>query len=514
MKDFLPTMKRFTGSCLLIGMLLPLAAGATDATWINNGSIVVAPNIDATNFVNNGTINIATTQPFDTSNTRNFTNSGSMSGSVGFRLDTAPRNSSGQLIGERKLAANFHNRTSGSISASDSSIILGGGGLFVTPGTGSYLLVQASNLINQGVMSVGASGLLQLVGTNVNVSRGGLGVAAIESSTFTLTSSTNFYPPEGIYDNYWGQTNDEFNVSGIAEGSPFGLLASSPPHEVNFGGFPLTTIVNAFINPAPVGFTNVVAALTNALNPTNIFIQAVFIQMGSTNMGADITFRPGNSSSNRFSTVGVRLSMLQTNVITASAVTNSIYFYDTLATSTNRGTLRNLRDGTRRPANYVLSRGEVFNLAGTVTNNIVFTPELLSNPLYDSTTSSGPYAGYSATIDSVTTRLPAIPSADYTNNPGRVEIRAKTLDLSRARIRAEGLLSVQAEHLITSSNAVIDSQNISYELGSTNGQLRIQNLMKESVSRLSGDLNAWSAVWTNSITPQDLRMSSASTSMR
>lgn len=518
MKDFLPNMKRFTGCCLLIGILLPLAAGATDATWVNNGTIVVAPNIDATNFVNNGTISVSTSQPFDTSNTQNFTNSGSMSGSVGFRFDTAPRNSSGQLIGERRPAANFHNRNAGSISASDSGAIFIGGGAFVTPGSGSYLLVQATNVYNQGTLTVGGSGLLQIVGTNVNVSRSALGVNSV-TGTPSQNGKTNFFPSSGITDNYWGQSNDTFNVTQIATKttatffsiSNFVIVtntldvlnANSPQHDVFFSGFPTAfpASVSAQVVPFPLSYTNMVAAFTNALNPTNIFIQAVFVSLGSTNMAVDIRFRPSPIPTNGFSSVGIQIAAVQTNVIASANETNYIYFVDNLASTTNRGTLLNVLDGTRKPANYLVSRFSVPEYVNGVTNNAVFTTDLLYQPTYDGNSSFGAYAGYSATIDNLASRPPAIPGGDYTNYPGRIEIKSHQLDMNKARIRAEGLLSIQTDHMINSSGAIVDSENLALNIGSTNGNLIVQNLMKESVNRLRGTISAWSAVWTNSTTP-------------
>lgn len=515
MKDFLPTMKRFTAGCVLLGILVPLLAGAADANWVNNGSIVVAPNIDATNFINNGTISISTSQPFDTSNTQNFTNSGSMSGSVGFRFDTAPRNSSGQLIGQRKLASYFHNRNGGVVSAVDGGGLLVGG-VFVLPATGSYLLVQATNIINQGTLSVGASGLMQIVGTNVNLSRSALGVDAI-IPTGSLNGASNFTPSVAISDVYWGQTNDTFNTAQIATrlttdiitvsnsvlvtNTVDALRAQSPIHEVNFGGFPLQTSVGVDVIPFPAGFTNVVGVYTNALGGSNLFVQAVFVRVGSTNMGANIRFSPSPIPTNGFRSVGIELFAVETNIISATSSTNYIYFSDTLASTTNRGTLLNVQDGTRRPANYVLSRLPVPQFTGGLTNNTVFTTNLLYAPGFDTLVSGGPYAAYSATIDNLSSRPPAIPSGDYTNNPGRIEIKANQLDISRARIRTEGLLSIQADHLISSSNAVVDSENLSLNLGSTNGILRVQSLMKESVNRLRGTISAWSATWTNSFTP-------------
>lgn len=207
-------MTRLFGSICLVLFLGPVPVQATDATWINNGTIVVAPNIDATNVINNGSMTISTYPlPFDTSNTQNFTNSGSMSGSVGFRFDNAPRNSSGTLIGQRKLSKYFVNRNGGTISASE------GGNTITNAALGGYgyVLVHATNIINQGVLAIGVDGMMQLVGTNINIARSTLGVNPI-APRGSSNARTNFVPDTGIMDNYWVQmqTVDPFNIDRLA----------------------------------------------------------------------------------------------------------------------------------------------------------------------------------------------------------------------------------------------------------------------------------------------------------
>ena len=490
-------MNRLCGAIFLLVGLMTNVSHATDPQWVNNGTIVVAPVIDATNFINNGTISIVTTVPFDTSNTQNFTNTGSMNGSVGFKFDNAPRNSSGQLIGLRKLAANFHNRVTGSINGSP------------------FLLVNATNLINQGALSTDASGLIQIVGTNLNISRSALSVASILASA-SLNGATNFTPSSGISDNYWGQTNDNFNISRIATNTSFqeitisnsvlvtntvfATIAQSPLHDVtqdNVNYFP--TFLSVLI---PTNFPNLIAANTNQGSPTNLFRQAVFVRLPSTNMTANIRFSPSPNPTNFFRGVGIEIIATQTNVVTQSTETNFIYLSDTLASTTNRGTLLNnvTRTG-RRPANYILSRLPVPTFTGGLAGNAQLGPNFLFAPDFDSQSSSGDYAAYSASIDNLTSRPTPIPAGDYTNNPGRIEIYANSLDMNKARIKAEGLLTINAKHLINSANAVVDSENLSIMLGSTNGNLVVQNLMKESVQRLRGDISVWSAVWTNGFTP-------------
>jgi hypothetical protein len=56
-----------------------------------------------------------------------------------------------------------------------------------------------------------------------------------------------------------------------------------------------------------------------------------------------------------------------------------------------------------------------------------------------------------------------------------------------------------ANHLLSSSGAAVDCENLSYFLGSTNGNLNVANLAKQSVIRMKGDLAAWSGLWTNAM---------------
>src|SRR5215208_1584179 len=82
------------------------SARATDDTYTNFGAVTdPAPQIDAINFVNEGTFDIFTQFPFDTSNTLNVTNRGTLTGTVGYRFD--------QVTGSgRRRSANFHNEGS------------------------------------------------------------------------------------------------------------------------------------------------------------------------------------------------------------------------------------------------------------------------------------------------------------------------------------------------------------------------------------------------------------------
>lgn len=80
---------------------------------------------------------------------------------------------------------------------------------------------------------------------------------------------------------------------------------------------------------------------------------------------------------------------------------------------------------------------------------------------------------------------------------GRIRINTGNLNLFDTQTRAEGEFVVQARHVLSSLNASINCENLSYNLGSTNGVLHVQNFVSPTVYRFQGTNVAWSAYWTN-----------------
>ena len=96
-------MKRVLLSGLIgAALLAPVVGEATVANWTNTGTLTFAPQVDAVNFFNTGTIDIFTTLPFQTANTLNFYNNGTLRGRVGFQFDT-----DSTLTGLRRMANSF-----------------------------------------------------------------------------------------------------------------------------------------------------------------------------------------------------------------------------------------------------------------------------------------------------------------------------------------------------------------------------------------------------------------------
>ena len=542
----------------LLGLVLSVfAAKATDSLDIFSGTISgTPPNVDATNFYNSGTWNISTATPYETQNTLNYTNAGSMTGSVGWEFDFGPL-----PLGGRGLSANFvNNRATATVQANDGLILNPGGiGSTLAEYLVSYLLISATNIVNNGTLIAGAHGEIVLNGANVTLSRSILETTPIQGQG-SPNGTTNYTPDVQVYSLFWGTNNMGLNSSTLWNGTnvfmsgPFSFLVDG-----NYFDFPsssslygtvynenggcgatkITAQIVPFTPAAGSDSTNIVVAVTNivftnyssgpvgnpglANLPVQIIRQAVFLNV-NTNYGitGQVRFSPSPSPTNYAQTVAVRLSATSTNVTTLLPQTTSIYLVDTLVSQTNYG----LNVSTEivdpyyacsgpvyRPANYNVERTDLGNYfangspgSGLPANNFFYSligspgvgfPQagVFFNPNLISSVAPANYADYAAYIDNLSSDQQLFSAV--TNLGGRIIINANNLDLTRADLVAGGYIKIQASNLVSSANAVVSCQYLSYNLGSTNGNLNFTNLASQSIPQLQGNVVAWSAEWTN-----------------
>ncbi|MGI8964700.1 MAG: hypothetical protein ACR2H1_01280, partial [Limisphaerales bacterium] len=506
---------------LILSILIAggLQAGwATDQIYINDGLVTVPPQIDAFSFLNRGTFDISTSLPFDTSSTLNFTNIGSMFGSVGFRFDTAPA-----ISGSRRRAVNFVNE--GVIEASDS--FFGFTGNFATL---SYLLVNSTNITSPGNLSTGPNGLLQLSGNNINLQNGGLltGNSVTAQNRFTQLDAirnTNFFNDNFINDLYWGVgTNGVLTGTGAplaldrmpSQFDPNFLTFGSGSHEVveNRNGFiftnttrvPSFATVNFDTNTGTLNFSNYRAfANVTQAGVSNKVIQVVFVSTNAfdTNINVDVLFSPNSGSPAKGLQAIVQFTVADIDVVSGFPLTNFVYFGDNSAAAAyntnglfyqdNRNTL------TFRPNSYDITTATPIEWNNGQPGNTPFDPALLYTTNYTNAQVDYVYAAYSAGIgpgNSPTNVLGDI--NDPTNSLGRLEILGGQVDLNGARMRSQGLLTIKSDNFVPLTQpARIDAQQINIDLRSPSQVFVISNLLSASVKRLGGQLNAWSAVWTN-----------------
>jgi hypothetical protein len=449
---------------LLAGLACPSRAQAATASIITNFAEITNPQIDATSYINLNRINAVDTSfglfLFQTINNLNFTNaiSGTMIGDVGFDLQFVTNTS--------RFYANA----------------------IVNQGVmrGETILLSATNLVNSGELRAGATGLLQLQGQNVNISRSVL--SASDTSGISLTGTgfrfvdTNgvvtYENPSAVTDLYWGAGTG--NVMSVFSGVGFGLFLpqldfpgfgfrpptiSSPSHEVEsvFGGLgSFSTLVSLF-------GTNYAAHVRTNTQGTNLTIQVVLVQTNTanTNLAVDVRFAsfgganffPGNTPIVRFSTFG-------SDITTGNFYTNSLYFFDYSNTRTTAVLSANLLTSSSRPASYELSRDPFDDIYFDPTFSFT-TNENIANIAYYQfgyavdTVTNNPYAAYQAAVGNAAF-TPGTASFvphldDPTNFPGRVEINADNLNMSLARIRADNLVSIRATNLVGFNGTLIDA---------------------------------------------------------
>jgi hypothetical protein len=482
-------------------MLLSVGALAQPIPIYQNfGLVTESPQIDALAFANYGTFSVSGFSiPYDFTDVQYYTNRGTMTALPGFRFDTS------FSVGVSQPAVDFVNEAGASIQALDRvAVISQFSDQVVSP---SYLLVSAQNIANHGIMQTGAAGLLQLTGTNIDVSRGGLGIGRIEeSSTFSANiQNGTYFPDPGIYDVYWGgYTNAFMRVGSLLSISKTATNVTSPPHAVTNSSvfaFPLSETL-ALKNPISSVLTNVGGSDPTTKAPTNIMRQAAFIAFSDTNFVGTIKWAPSPDPAFSLQTAIIEIKLPDTNVITGNLEYSTLYLMDTMASSTNYLMLTNQAalPETYLPATYQLTRQppfEWFTAAGgkgSLTNTFFYN----SGDTNFLPVVTNLYAAYSARIDDLSSEPPAVPLLDPTQYPGRVEITGENVDLTRTRIRGTGLVSIKAANLISATNMMLDAENVLFNMAVPSGDtLNVQGTIPEKVVRLNGSLRAWSAIWTN-----------------
>ncbi len=241
---------------------------------------------------------------------------------------------------------------------------------------------------------------------------------------------------------------------------------------------------------------------TNHLVFSNIVQQAIFVYVGGPQHHPFSQVRAESEYFQHLPAHGGAVAHLFHHLATGSIQASTIYVEDNLAAVYTNGILLIDTILTRaqpvpsRPTGRTVpsSRGRIsppFS-AGYYVNGVSgnYPNVLPSTFFYDPATFSnavpvGRADAYSALVEQYCPRS-RVGGSDITNAPGKIQIYAKDLNLFKARITAATEILVQASNLVNSAGALMDCQNLSYNLGSTNGSLNITNLAATSVQRLHG----------------------------
>jgi hypothetical protein len=502
-------MKRLLFIGCMTLTLARLAIGQTTNNFVNNGNITAPPDpipqIDATNFLNNGLFNLALEanafstnvgilntvtvlslfEPYQFSDVLTYSNRGVMSDDTGFEFDTLP---SGSGLAHR--ASVFGNANLGSITSGSftnvftTSFVFFGGSL-------PEMTISATNVVNTGLLDVGVDGNLVVDGVNLNLTRGTLKVEGLADFGNVFEGGLFFGAslPLGIYDNYWGiglQTNQ------IQGGNYTVTNTSSPFHMVTNVLFQALTQT---IVPPP---TLIASENMFFVDASNVVSELVLV---NTNAGVSTDVRW--DSVNGFFPDTPAIQWLSTVTNNAGIVTtNTLYLEDFFGSLTNFSLVTNGISQNLSP------QIAPFNFSYSVSfPGYTNLPE--GNTVYNSTNfffgafpETNEYSAYGINILPVTFQPdPTVPGQSFTNIPGRIVINADTvLDLTRTIISGPNYLRLTStNHFVGSTNAQINSPNMDINLGTTNGQMTISNLVAPYLPRLNGTIDAYSARWTNVI---------------
>jgi hypothetical protein len=471
--------RKFYLASLPVIALAASALGATADFYVNDGLVMcppsIAPQVDATNFVNNNVFNVSFTnnvfyrgEPYRVSSAVNYTNNGLMAGNTGFEFDTRPPGA-----GVPRMAANFVNRgtiSCGSVNNTN-TVIVDSGFFFSTAAYPRYVVSATNVVLSSSTNIVGFDGLFKLNGRNVNLNR-----ANVTMEGYDTTFNNALFTSAGIFDTYWGIGNTPMNPAFQFEIAP----PETPVHQVANTQGPFLQLLSL---PSALFYVD------EEIVGTNRFVQAVFLSDTNASVTKNVYF-PGRGLA------VVEWSAMVRNAVTGQASTNYLYLYDDFgAWFTNMLVQRYYVPSgqpTYVPWNYYFFRGGPF-FWGPPSQPAVPTGFFNFNRI------TNEYSAYAATF-SPATQLPGnLPGLTLTNMPGRIEISAaNSLDLTRARISGPNYFGLRAtNHFVGSSRAEIAIPYNDIALATTNGRLVITNLLAPAVQRFTGEVDLWSGRWTN-----------------
>ena len=204
-------MKKFCFSAFLVmtlGWLAPWASAQPAAGYTNSSTVSTPILIDATNFVNLGTFELATlsTSPYSFLDVLMFTNRGVMWGEdTGILFDHEVQDQYGAIT--HSPANIFGNANSGQIYGGelgqtptifiedlDESV------LFEPP----EIIISATNVVNRGLIDTDVSGVIDISGTTVDLGHGTLHVEGYDSVTGPDLLATTNIPNIGIHSELYG----------------------------------------------------------------------------------------------------------------------------------------------------------------------------------------------------------------------------------------------------------------------------------------------------------------------
>ncbi len=487
----------------LLGVFLAQAALATIPLYQNNDissyevfNNTISPNppptIDATAFDNESLFSVGyaayTLSPelYETWNTVNYTNVGTMIANApwvtngayiflgigafgtGYQFDLQTTN-----VLSHQMAGTFYNP--GAIrcdSVQDGNNLFNEGGAILYSVTSLGMCkVSATNVIVPGSIDVSTGGLIQLGGKNVDMTGGMLNVENLLTAIYSLigvstldTVNFNSVGAVGV------DTNADWNPG--LDLTPAAALSSFVP-----------------ITPYYLLLTNSQSyfKLTQSSTNYNLY-RCVFVQNASPNAPYKVYIDDPNPSFPGNGTAYVEWDGTYIDAATGNQVVNYLYLNDDylFGASTNVAVINGV------PDNFTFF---------TSPNPILFNPLATGFPGFPVGYITNNYAYMNGTLTASTGATNASivnPSGSITNLPGAIKITASDrLNLAYTTIAGASYLSLNSTNQFDGSpGAAIAAPYVDIALGVTNGFMSASNLLMGAIPNWSGNIQAWSTVWT------------------
>jgi hypothetical protein len=514
---------------LLLAGFSALSAGVTRPSpiFINVDPMVppdVPPQVDAVIFANQSLFIVSnnflqlpiTAAPYEAQSVRFWTNNGVMLGLPGFRFEYIPNRAHLTPRQRRRPGANL---------PQPSIVFYNDGEITVA----QSLLVHAANIFNPGILAGDVRARIRINATNglADLSRGAIHAGDLPLPACVSPSNFIFGPfffgldPQVTYSYF------DSGISGFVNTnrSPLQLDSLAVSFTNIFG---TNVVFGNFVPPNPVApsaqyrqFSSVFpgAPATNLTTNVQFGVQGcgayeAFVHVSTNFFGRDISvvFVPTNgfdtnvSVAVAFPTNGfgfpfffttepiVEFRSTEFDVIQQKVITNYLTFRD---------------DGAS------IFRGHDCTFDLSDPPNTPFTADLFYNTSFQTNTAQYNYTVAYAQVGNTNSfyftnvassllffpELGASPTAsDPTNFNGNVEINARNLNLTQARIRGENAVHIQTSNLIGSSLSFVDAPFLTFDASTTNNTLSISNVIRPEVNRLQATLNSWAGAWTANVT--------------
>lgn len=479
----------------------------------------VAPQVDAVIFWNRSLFVVtndfllpfdpaARLTPYEAKSVVFWTNNGTMVGLPGFKFEMLP---------ERSHLTAAQRRRRGATLPKPSAVFYNDGEITVS----DYLLVHASHLQSPGLFAGDIRSRMRFNVTNglADFSRGAVHVGDLPQPLCTTVSNFIFGPfffgldPTVSYAYLDSGTSGSVGTNRSPLFLPtvtqsnffFGALFAPPnprPPFSEFRQFVGTNFVtNTLFTLQSCGSYDAFVHLQTNVTffATNIFGTNFFVRDRTVN----VVFVPTNGLSTNV-TIGIAFP---TNGLTDAPIVEfrSAYF-DVIEQrqTTNFVTFRD--DGAS------IFRGHDCEFDQFAPPNAPFSANLFYDPRFETNfvdyfyTVAQAQVGETNSIfftNTTTTGGTLFPplgtslaASNPTNRPGTVQIDARDLDLSNARLRAENGIFIRATNLVGNANSFIDAPFVTFEAGAASGRLVISNLAQAQVNRVQANFNSWAGSWS------------------